>query len=156
MEEPKKPTIRRRKEDSPFRRKEDELRFELFDRFLSLMKWLLLLSILILFFFYQTISSQNQTDQYQIKLLNELTEKVNTLVNQNPENNTPIPGTCLVCHAINSQNELRLKHSYTLSEFNDYVRGKYRPISNSVMPNFSSSVISDSEIEKIYNYLKYK
>ena len=156
MEEPKKPTIRRRKDDPPFRRKEDELRFELFDRFLSLMKWLLLLSILILFFFYQTISSQNQTDQYQIKLLNELTEKVNTLVNQKYENNTPIPGTCLVCHAVNGQNELRLKHSYTLSEFNDYVRGKYRPISNSVMPNFSSSVITDSEIEKIYNYLKYK
>ena len=49
MEEPKKPTIRRRKDDPPFRRKEDELRFNLFDRFLSLMKWLLFLVILILF-----------------------------------------------------------------------------------------------------------
>jgi hypothetical protein len=156
MEESKKPTIRRRKDDPPFRRKEDELKFNLFDRFLSLMKWLILLVMIILFFFYQTISSQNQTDQYQIKLLNELTEKVNAMANQKNTTNFPIPGACLVCHAVNSQNELRLKHSYTLTEFNDYIRGKYRPISNSTMPNFDSSIISDIEIEKIYNYLKYK
>lgn len=154
MEELKKPIRNRRKEDPPFRRKEDELKFNLFDKFLSLMKWLIALVILILFFFYRTIGSQNQTDQYQIKLLNELTEKVNSIAINQPSSKSVVPGTCLVCHPFNSPSELRRRSDLQLDNFKAYIRGTYRPISNTVMPKFDSSAITDKEIEDIYNFLK--
>lgn len=54
----------RRKEDPPFRRKEDQLKFDMIEKTLTTTKWLIGLIVIILYFFYQTVSSQNQTDAY--------------------------------------------------------------------------------------------
>lgn len=154
-QQPEKPRLNRRKQDSPFRRKEDELRYNLFDRFLSLAKWLIALIIVILFFFYKTVSNQNQTDQYQIKLINELIDKVNHMQPNKSLVNDIIPGSCLACHPMNTGAELKIRSGYELSDFRAYVRGEKRIPENSVMPNFHKDNISDQQIERLYNYLKY-
>ena len=67
-----RPVKTRRKEDPPFRRKEDQLKFDMIEKTLTTTKWLIGLIVIILYFFYQTVTSQNQTDAYQIKLQNEI------------------------------------------------------------------------------------
>lgn len=138
-----------------FRRREDQLRYELFDKVISLSKWLIVLVLAILVFFYKTISGQNQTDQYQIKLLNEAIEKINHVNTNSSTKNEIIPGTCLVCHPDNTPSQMKLRPNFSQDDFRAYIRGEIRIPDNTVMPKFNKDAISDQQIEKVYNYLKY-
>ena len=47
-----RPVKTRRKEDPPFRRKEDQLKFDMIENTLTTTKWLIGLIVIILYFFY--------------------------------------------------------------------------------------------------------
>ena len=148
----------KKKEEIPtfqFRRREDQLRYELFDKVISLSKWLIILILAILFFFYKTISGQNQTDQYQIKLINEAIEKINHINTGTSNQIEVIPGTCMVCHPDGTPSQLKLRNNFTQEDFRAYVRGERRIPENKVMPKFGNDKISDQQIDKIYIYLKH-
>lgn len=147
----------RRKEDSPFRRKEDELRYNILERIMSAFKWLVVLNIVVLYFFYNTITSQNNTDTFQIKLLNDLSEKIDKSNKIIPKDYisiiNPTPSKCLTCH-IQNKNDIIIRQNWGLREFKDYIRGNYRIPENKSMPHFTDNEVSDKEIEDIFIYLK--
>lgn len=154
--------MKRRKEDPPFRRKEDELRFNVIDNLLSMNKYLIIIIAIILYFFYSTVKDQNLTDAYQIKLLNDLTEKVNAnneilnkFVSKTSIGENIIPGTCTACHVPNRM-DIKLPKEWALQNFKDYVRGEVRIPSNNTMPKFDSKMVQDDQLEKIFIYLKTK
>ena len=152
----------RRKDDSPFRRKEDELRYNIIERMLSTFKWLVVLNMVVLYFFYSTINSQNITDAFQIKLMNDLTEKVNQnteilskFYSKNPVTQSIIPGTCTACH-VPDRMDIKIPREWALINFKEYVRGDIRIPNNGTMPKFDSKTIPDDQLEKIFIYLKTK
>lgn len=157
-----KPRMTRRKEDSPFRRKEDELRFNVIDNLVSMIKYLILVIAIILYFFYSVIKDQNNTDAYQIKLLNDITEKVNAnnellsrFYSKNPIGDSVVPGTCTACH-VPGRMDIKIPKEWALQNFKDYVRGDIRIPNNGIMPKFDSKMILDDQLEKIFIYLKTK
>lgn len=157
----KNPQIRKRKEDPPFRRKEDQLRFDLIERIVGAIKWLIALVAIILYMFYSTINSQNRTDSYQLKILNDLNEKlvnlqktINTDRNPNPDRNPqPLPGQCNVCHHLR-ENSIIIRTNWEYEDFRKYVRGELRIPENKIMPKFNRNQISDDEIRTIFEELK--
>lgn len=150
---------RRVQEDQPFRRKEDQLKYDITLRVVGAIKWLVALNIIILFLFYNTISNQNSTDTYQLKILNDLNEKV-TIIQKKLDNQTRpevstgivLPGICNSCHHL-KENSIILRASWTNEDFKKYVRGEIRIPSNSIMPKFSSSQISDGDLDNIYQQI---
>ena len=140
-----------------FRRNEDRLRYEIIVKMISLLKWSIILVIAILVFFYRIISNQNQMDQYQIQLLNETIEKINNLnlSRGTSSNNQIVPDTCVACHPEGTNLELKLRANFSYTDFKSYIRGERRLPENTVMPKFREDEITDKQIEKIYNYLKY-
>lgn len=161
MSTTKEPRINRRlqQEEQPFRRKEDQLRFDITNKIVSTIKWLIVLNMVILFVFYNTISNQNSTDTYQLKILNDLNEKV-TLMQRKLDSNggyskvdtigeSLLPGICNSCHHL-KENAINIRASWSKDDFKKYVRGEMRIPSNSVMPKFSSSQITDEDLDNIY------
>lgn len=162
IEKTKSSNIRTRKpvEQHPvFRRKEDEVRFEIIDKILNSLKYMIVLIIVILYFFYSVITSQNTTDAYQIKLLNEALEKLNKQ-EQLLENRfnygitkKALPGTCIVCHAP-GRFDIILPKDWKMDTFKDYVRGVVRVPDNKIMPAFDKNAISDQQLEEIFTSLR--
>ena len=160
MSTTREPRVNRRvQEDQPFRRKEDQLKYDITLRVVGAIKWLVALNIIILFLFYNTISNQNSTDTYQLKILNDLNEKV-TIIQKKLDNQTRpevstgivLPGICNSCHHL-KENSIILRASWTNEDFKKYVRGEIRIPSNSIMPKFSSSQISDEDLDNIYQQI---
>ena len=146
-----RPIKSRRKEDPPFRRKEDQLRFDIVERILSTIKWLVALNIIVLYFFYKTISSQNQTDAYQIKLQNEILSKI-AILNTSAQINTT-PSSCIGCH-VPGRMDIKLQKDWNYDNFRNYVRGTVRVPENNIMPKHDKDMISDKELEQLYLNLK--
>ena len=157
-----KPQRRGRLQEPPppvFRRREDEIRFEMIDKILGMLKYSIILVIAVLYFFYSVITTQNTTDAYQIKLLNEAIEKLNKQ-EQLLENRfnygitkKALPGTCVVCHAP-GRFDIILPKDWKMDTFKDYVRGTIRVPDNKIMPAFDKNVISDQQLEEIFTNLK--
>lgn len=161
MSTTKEPRVNRRhQEEVPFRRKEDQLRYEITHKVVGAIKWLVALNMVILFIFYNTISNQNTTDTYQLKILNDLNEKVTIIQKRLDNQNQPdinqtgivLPGICNSCHHL-KENSIILRASWTNEDFKKYVRGEIRIPSNSIMPKFSSSQITDEELDNIYQQI---
>lgn len=142
-----------------FRRREDEIRFEIIEKILSMLKYSVFLVIATLYFFYSVITTQNTTDAYQIKLLNETLEKLNKQ-EQLLENRfnygvtkKALPGTCIVCHAP-GRFDIILPKDWKMDTFKDYVRGTVRVPDNKIMPAFDKNTVSDQQLEEIFTNLK--
>ena len=152
---PQRPVKTRRKEDPPFRRKEDQLRFDMIEKTLTTTKWLIGLIVIILYFFYQTVTSQNQTDAYQIKLQNEILDKLNHLKVDAPYvgQSSIIPVSCIGCH-VPGRMDIKLQKDWNFENFRNYVRGTVRIPENNIMPKHDREMISDKELEQIYLNLK--
>ena len=160
MSTTKEPRINRRiQEEIPFRRKEDQLRYDITNKIVSAIKWLIALNMVILFVFYNTISNQNSTDTYQLKILNDLNEKV-TLMQRKMDSSggsnkvesvseSFLPGICNSCHHL-KENSINIRASWSKDDFKKYVRGETRIPSNGVMPKFDPSQITDEDLDKIY------
>lgn len=161
--EPKQPRIKKLLEapQPTFRRREDEIRFEVIEKILGSLKWMIVLVAIILYFFYSVITAQNTTDAYQIKLLNETLEKLNKQeqILENRFNygvsKKPLPGTCLVCHAT-GRFDIILPRDWKIETFKDYVRGIARVPENRIMPAFDKNLISDQVLEEIFAGLNNK
>ena len=153
MADEPKITKSRRKEDPPFRRKEDQLRFDVVDRTLSALKWLVALNMMVLYFFYQTVSTQNQTDAYQIKLQNEILSKLNSIQMVTPKEGSFLPGSCIACH-VPGRADIKLQKDWNYDNFKNYVRGTIRVPENNIMPKLDKDMVSDKELEQIYLNLK--
>lgn len=145
-------------EDPPFRRKEDQLRYDITNKVVSAIKWLIALNMVILFIFYNTISNQNSTDTYQLKILNDLNEKV-TLMSRKLEKDSNnrvdvvsdsfLPGICNSCHHL-KENAINIRASWSKDDFKKYVRGEIRVPANSIMPKFNPNQITDEDLDNIY------
>lgn len=145
-------------EDPPFRGKEDQLQYDITNKVVGAIKWLIALNMVILFIFYNTISNQNSTDTYQLKILNDLDEKV-TLMSRKLENNSVnkndvvaepfLPGICNSCHHL-KENSINIRASWSKDDFKKYVRGEIRVPANSIMPKFNQNQISDEDLDNIY------
>lgn len=153
MADEPKITKSRRKEDPPFRRKEDQLRFDVVDRTLSALKWLVALNMMVLYFFYQTVSTQNQTDAYQIKLQNEILSKLNSIQMAAPKEGSFLPSSCISCH-VPGRADIKLHKDWNYDNFRNYVRGTVRVPENNIMPKLDKDMVSDKELEQIYLNLK--
>lgn len=142
-----------------FRRREDEIKFDTIEKILSSIKYLIGLIAIILYFFYQIIISQNTTDAYQIKLLNEAIEKINKqealLENRfsNGFTKKALPGTCIGCH-VPQRFDVVIPKDWKFDTFRDYVRGTTRVPANGVMPSFDKNILSDAQLEEIFVNLK--
>lgn len=161
-DENKEPKLRAKKIEpiQPiFRRREDEIKFDTIEKILASIKYLIGLIALILYFFYQIIVSQNNTDAYQIKLLNETIEKINKqealLENRfsNGFSKKALPGTCLGCH-VPGRFDVIIPKDWKFDTFRDYVRGVTRVPMNQVMPSFDKNMLSDTQLEEIFVNLK--
>ena len=162
--EPRMNNRRSSNEEIPFRRKEDQLKYDVTNKIVGAIKWLVVLNIVIMLIFYNTISNQNTTDTYQLKILNDLNEKVTliqkkidsnktmgTVVSQNDPvpQDVFLPGICNACHHL-KENSINIRASWSKDDFKKYVRGEIRIPSNGVMPKFSSSQITDEDLDTIY------
>lgn len=139
-----------------FRRREDEIKFEVIDKLTSYIKWLIAAILIILYFFYKTISNQNINDAYQIRLLTENADRLVRMEKyySNNVNTKVLPSTCAVCH-IPGRMDIIVPKEWTVDMFKYYVRGEgERFPSNGIMPKFNKAAISDQQLEEIFLDLK--
>lgn len=59
---------------------------------------------------------------------------------------------CGACH--NENNVIKVYASWNFNDFKNYMRGTKRIPQNNIMPNYTSSELSDLDIEKMYEILK--
>ena len=59
---------------------------------------------------------------------------------------------CGACH--NENNNIKVYASWNFNDFKNYMRGTKRIPQNNIMPNYTSSELSDLDIEKMYEILK--
>ena len=67
-------------------------------------------------------------------------------------NISPNTKQCGVCH--NENNIIKVYASWNFNDFKNYMRGTKRIPQNNIMPNYTSSELSDLDIEKMYEILK--
>ena len=111
-----------------------------------------------LYFFYSIIITQNTTDAYQIKLLNEVNEKLSKQeqmlgIKFESQSRKALPGTCIVCHAP-GRFDIIIPKDWKYENFKDYVRGIVRVPENKTMPAFGPNIITDQQLEEIFLNLK--
>lgn len=159
LNQQKTPRVKKIQEQLPvYRRKEDEVRFEIIDKIVSSLKWMIVLVAGILYFFYSIIITQNTTDAYQIKLLNEVNEKLSKQeqmlgIKFESQSRKALPGTCIVCHSP-GRFDVVIPKDWKYENFKDYVRGNIRVPENKTMPAFGPNIITDQQLEEIFLNLK--
>lgn len=163
IDETEKPenTPKRRKEDTPpvFRRKEDEVKYHTIDRLVGMMKYFVVIILIILYILYATITDYNKTNDYQLKLLNDIHSAIVPVENKQVIRNVKAfavsadTSQCKTCHA-NNTNVMYMKKDWKIEDFKSYVRGTKRDIPNSIMPKFTEEMIKDQDLEKMYFILK--
>lgn len=145
--------------DSPFRRKEDQLKYDITNKMIAMVKWLIALNALILYFFFNEVSENKALSEYQLRLLSELSQKIDQKVPDpahskivaktlNYLNENEATRNCVTCH--NSTNPIQILPTWGYKEFRDYIRGDYRIIDNQVMPSYDEETFSEKDIEQLY------
>ena len=161
--------------DKKFRRSNDAVQYQVFvsilkayDKTLNLLKYTLLVMIVTIIFVYISFSNDTTREDYQTLLLNDIILKLDDLKkNQIGTNTNQIDKTklleriinishntkqCGACH--NENNIIKVYASWNFNDFKNYMRGIKRIPPNNIMPNYTSSELSDLDIEKMYEILK--
>ena len=161
--------------DKKFRRANDAVQYQVFvsilkayDKTLNLLKYTLLVMIVAIIFVYNSFSNDTTREDYQIRMLNDIILKLDDLEKiQSGSNSPPVDKAkilerildvshntkqCGACH--NSNNVIKIYASWNYNDFEKYMRGIKRIPQNDIMPKYTNSELSDSDIEKMYEILK--
>ena len=169
------PDLENQNFDKKFRRTNDAVQYQVFvsilkayEKTLNLLKYTLLVMIVAIIFVYNSFSNDTTREDYQTLLLNNIILKLDDLKkNQIGTNTNQIDKTkilerildvshntkqCGACH--NENNIIKVHASWNFNDFKNYMRGTKRRPQNNIMPNYTSSELSDLDIEKMYEILK--
>lgn len=159
----------------PQRRKDDQISHHAliemvksFEKVLNLLKYTVIALFVAMALLYNIFTGDTTREDYQIRMLNDIILKLDDLKkNQNETNTNQIDKTklleriinishntkqCAACH--NENNNIKVYASWNFNDFKNYMRGTKRIPQNNIMPNYTSSELSDLDIEKMYEILK--
>ena len=160
---------------SPQRRKDDPIyhptlieMVKSFEKVLNLLKYTVIALFVAMALLYNIFTGDTTREDYQIRMLNDIILKLDDIKkNQNGTNTNQIDKTklleriinishntkqCGACH--NENNIIKVYASWNFNDFKNYMRGIKRIPQNNIMPNYTSSELSDLDIEKMYEILK--
>jgi len=169
------PDLENQNFDKKFRRTNDAVQYQVFvsilkayEKTLNLLKYTLIIIAIAIIFVYNSFSNDTTREDYQMLLLNDIILKLDDLkknqigTNTNQIDKTKLleriinisPNTkqCAACH--NENNIIKVHTSWNFNDFKNYIRGTKRIPHNNIMPNYTSSELSDLDIEKMYEILK--
>ena len=169
------PDLENQNFDKKFRRTNDAVQYQVFvsilkayEKTINLLKYTLIIIVIAIIFVYNSFSNDTTREDYQIRMLNDIILKLDDLKkNQIGTNTNQIDKTkllerifnishntkqCGACH--NSNNVIKIYASWNFNDFKNYMRGIKRIPHNNIMPNYTSSELSDLDIEKMYEILK--
>lgn len=159
-------------EETVFRRKEDKIKYEITNKVIGVVKWLIFLNLLLLYFFYSVTKDNKILVEYQMKMINDISQKIsknytnnkadvvtsNNVMNHNYNKvfeTSQNANKCASCHNTD-MNVLFVRSIWNFEDFRKYVRGKIRIPSNNIMPNYTEKDITTKELEAIYFELTKK
>lgn len=159
-------------EDFVFRRKEDQIKYDTTNKIVSIVKWLIVLNFILLYFFYSVTKDNKILVEYQMRMIGDISKKIERAHFSEIPSPPGAPATqgiskeyksvfdtsvnagkCMSCHD-SSQNPIRLEPMWDYGDFRKYVRGEKRIPTNTIMPKFLENDISNRELEKMYFELK--
>ena len=169
------PDLENQNFDKKFRRANDAVQYQVFvsilkayEKTINLLKYTLIIIAIAIIFVYNSFSNDTTREDYQTLLLNDIILKLDDLKkNQIGTNTSQIDKTksleriinisrntkqCGACH--NENNNIKIYASWNFNDFKNYMRGIKRIPQNNIMPNYTSSELSDLDIEKMYEILK--
>ena len=169
------PDLENQNFNKKFRRTNDAVQYQVFvsilkayEKTINLLKYTLIIIAIAIIFVYNSFSNDTTREDYQILLLNDIVLKLDDLKkNQIGTNTNQIDKTklleriinishntkqCGACH--NENNIIKVYASWNFNDFKNYMRGIKRIPQNNIMPNYTSSELSDLDIEKMYEILK--
>ena len=169
------PDLENQNFDKKFRRTNDVVQYQVFvsilkayEKTLNLLKYTLIIIAIAIIFVYNSFSNDTTREDYQTLLLNDIILKLDDLKKIQSGSNSPpvdkakilerildvshITKQCGACH--NSNNVIQIYASWNFNDFKNYMRGTKRMPQNNIMPNYTSSELSDLDIEKMYEILK--
>ena len=169
------PDLENQNFDKKFRRTNEVVQYQVFvsilkayEKTINLLKYTLIIIAIAIIFVYNSFSNDTTREDYQILLLNDIILKLDDLKkNQIGTNTNQIDKTklweriinishntkqCAACH--NENNVIKVYASWNFNDFKNYMRGIKRIPQNNIMPNYTSSELSDLDIEKMYEILK--
>ena len=169
------PDLENQNFNKKFRRTNDAVQYQVFvsilkayEKTINLLKYTLIIIAIAIIFVYNSFSNDTTREDYQILLLNDIILKLDDLKkNQIGTNTNQIDKTklleriinishntkqCGACH--NENNIIKVHASWNFNDFKNYMRGIKRIPQNNIMPNYTSSELSDLDIEKMYEILK--
>ena len=167
------PDLENQNFDKKFRRTNDAVQYQVFvsilkayEKTLNLLKYTLI--VIAIIFVYNSFFNDTIREDYQIRILNDVILKLDDLKkNQIGVNTSQIDKAklleriinishntkqCSACH--NENNIIKVYASWNFNDFKNYMRGTKRIPQNNIMPNYTSSELSDLDIEKMYEILK--
>ena len=169
------PDLENQNFNKKFSRTNDAVQYQVFvsilkayEKTLNLLKYTLIIIAIAIIFVYNSFSNDTTREDYQTLLLNNIILKLDDLKkNQIGTNTNQIDKTklleriinishntkqCGACH--NENNIIKVHASWNFNDFKNYMRGIKRIPQNNIMPNYTSSELSDLDIEKMYEILK--
>lgn len=169
------PDLENQNFNKKFRQTNDAVQYQVFvsilkayEKTINLLKYTLIIIAIAIIFVYNSFSNDTTREDYQILLLNDIILKLDDLKkNQIGTNTNQIDKTklweriinishntkqCGACH--NENNVIKVYASWNFNDFKNYMRGTKRIPQNNIMPNYTSSELSDLDIEKMYEILK--
>ena len=169
------PDLENQNFDKKFRRTNGVVQYQVFvsilkayEKTLNLLKYTLIIIAIAIIFVYNSFSNDTTREDYQTLLLNDIILKLDDLKKiQSGSNSPPVDKAkilerildvshntkqCGACH--NSNNVIKIYASWNFNDFKNYMRGTKRIPQNNIMPNYTSSELSDLDIEKMYEILK--
>ena len=169
------PDLENQNFNKKFRRTNDAVQYQVFvsilkayEKTINLLKYTLIIIAIAIIFVYNSFSNDTTREDYQTLLLNNIILKLDDLKkNQIGTNTNQIDKTklleriinishntkqCGACH--NENNIIKVYASWNFNDFKNYMRGIKRIPQNNIMPNYTSSELSDLDIEKMYEILK--
>ena len=169
------PDLENQNFDKKFRRTNDAVQYQVFvsilkayEKTINLLKYTLIIIAIAIIFVYNSFSNDTTREDYQMLLLDNIVLKLDDLKkNQIGTNTNQIDKTklleriinishntkqCGACH--NENNVIKVYASWNFNDFKNYMRGIKRIPQNNIMPNYTSSELSDLDIEKMYEILK--
>ena len=169
------PDLENQNFNKKFSRTNDAVQYQVFvsilkayEKTINLLKYTLIIIAIAIIFVYNSFSNDTTREDYQTLLLNNIILKLDDLKkNQIGTNTNQIDKTklleriinishntkqCGACH--NENNIIKVHASWNFNDFKNYMRGIKRIPQNNIMPNYTSSELSDLDIEKMYEILK--
>ena len=171
------PDLENQNFNKKIRRTNDDVQYQVFvsilkayEKTINLLKYTLIIIAIAIIFVYNSFSNDTTREDYQTLLLNNIILKLDDLKKNQIGTNTnqiEIDKTklleriinishntkqCGACH--NENNIIKVYASWNFNDFKNYMRGTKRIPQNNIMPNYTSSELSDLDIEKMYEILK--